>query len=305
MNVLKVRKVFTNPKVLFWRLAQKGAFKWMSDELYLKIAYKIMMGAKLNLDNPTTYNEKLQWLKLYDRKPIYTAMVDKYEVKKYVSNLIGEEHIIPTYGVWDRFEDIDFDELPNQFVLKCTHDSGGIAICRDKAHFNIKAAKKKLKKNLNHNFYWTGRDWPYKDVRPRIIAEKYMEDSMNPDLRDYKFFVFDGVAKALFVASDRQTKGVETRFDFFDMEYNHLPIKNGHENSTSYPLRPKTFGLMRELAEKLGQEIPQSRMDFYEVNGRVYFGEITLFHYSGMVPFEPVEWDRTFGDWITLPKRYK
>lgn len=302
MMVSKLKKAFTNPKVVFWKLAQIGAFRWMSDETYLKSAYKIMMGGKeLNLAYPITYNEKLQWLKLHDRKPIYTTMVDKYEAKKYAANIIGEEHIIPTYGVWNSFDEIDFDMLPRQFVLKCTHDSGGIAICRDKKSFNYKAAKRLLTKNLHRNFYWTGRDWPYKDVKPRIIAEKYMEDSHNADLRDYKFFVFNGVAKALFVASDRQTKDIETRFDFFDMNYNHLSVKNGHENSTIYPEKPKSFEIMRKFAEKLGQGIPQSRMDFYEVNGKVYFGEITLFHYSGMVPFEPEEWDKIFGDWIKLP----
>ncbi len=303
MILSKIKKAITNPKVIFWGLAQKGAFRWMSDESYIRLAWKIMMGhTKLDLVNPETYNEKLQWLKLHDRKPIYTVMVDKYEAKEYVAQIIGEEHVIPTYGVWNSFDEIDFDSLPNQFVLKCTHDSGGIAICRDKKTFDKVKAKKLLTKNLKHNFYWTGRDWPYKNVKPRIIAEKYMEDSLDPDLRDYKFFTFNGVARALFVASDRQTKGVETRFDFFDMDYNHLPVKNGHENSTVYPLKPKTFDKMKELAEKLGKGIPQARMDFYEVDGKVYFGEITLFHYSGMVPFEPAEWDKKFGDWIDLPE---
>lgn len=239
MALSKLKKAIKNPKVIFWGLAQKGAFQWMSDETYIKLAYKIMMGKKLNLDNPVTYNEKLQWLKLNDRKTIYTTMVDKYKAKEYVAKIIGEEYIIPTYGVWDTFDEIDFDSLPNEFVLKCTHDSGGIAICHDKKIFDKEKAKKLLTKNLKHNFYWTGRDWPYKNVKPRIIAEKYMEDSLDPDLRDYKFFTFDGVAKALFIASDRQTKGVETRFDFFDMNYNHLPVKNGHENSTVYPFKAK------------------------------------------------------------------
>lgn len=299
----KLSKVIKNPKIVFWKLAQMGFFKFMSDEGYLKLAYKVMMGKTLNLDNPVTYNEKLQWLKLYDRKNNYISMVDKYEVKRFVAETIGEEHVIPTLGVYNSFDEIDFDALPNRFVLKCTHDSGGISICKDKLTFDKKASKKLLMNNLKHNFYYTGRDWPYKGVKPRIIAEEYIESNSSGDLPDYKFFTFDGEAKALFIASDRQKKDVETRFDFFDMNYNHLPIKNGHQNSYNPPQKPKCFDEMKNFAEKLGKGIPQARIDFYEVNGKVFFGEITLFHYSGMVPFEPEEWDKIFGDWIKLPQK--
>ena len=171
-------------------LDSRGFFKFMSDEAYLKFMYKLKMKRKLNLSDPQTFNEKLQWLKIYDRKPEYTTMVDKYEAKKYVADIIGEEYIIPTLGVWDRFEDIDFDELPDQFVLKCTHDSGGLVICRDKSKLDLKAAKKKINKSLKRNYYWIGREWPYKNVRPRIIAEKFMTDPTSDDLQDYKFFFF-------------------------------------------------------------------------------------------------------------------
>lgn len=177
-------------------------FRFIPDKQYLQIMYRLRMGKKLNLDNPVTFNEKIQWLKLYDRKPIYTTMVDKYEAKKYVADIIGEEYIIPTLGIWDKFDDINFDLLPNQFVLKCTHDSGGLVIVKDKSQMDKAAARKKIEKSLKTNFFWVGREWPYKNVKPRIIAEKYMEDS-NDDLRDYKYFVFNGIAKALFVASDR------------------------------------------------------------------------------------------------------
>ena len=297
----KIVKAIKHPKVIFWKLAQYGLFKWMSDESYLKLAFRIMMGEKLDLNNPKTYNEKLQWLKLYDRKDIYTKMVDKNDAKEYVAQVIGEEYIIPTIGVWDSVEEIDIDKLPDKFVLKCTHDSGGIAICTDKSKFDFESAKKLLKRNWKHNFYWTGRDWPYKNVKPRIIAEKYMVDSVTGELPDYKFFTFDGKAEFLFVASERQNASVETKFDFFDMDYKHLDVVNGHENSEVYPKKPETFNKMRELAEALGKGIPQARIDFYEVDGKVYFGEITLFHYSGVVPFEPKEWDRKFGEFIKLP----
>jgi len=272
-----------------------------NDETFLRLKWKLRMDYPLNLDNPKTYNEKLQWLKLHDRKPIYTTMVDKYEAKKYVADIIGEEYIIPTLAVYDRVEDIDFDKLPNQFVLKWTHDSGGIVICKDKSKLNIDDAIKKLKKGERSHYYWRSREWPYKNVKPRIIAEQYMEDSTTSELRDYKFFCFDGEVKALFIATDRQKKGEETKFDFFDADFNHLDIKNGHPNAEIPPAKPKMFDNMKELAGKLSKGIPQLRVDFYEVNGKVYFGELTFSHWSGMKPFEPVEWDYKFGEWIKLP----
>lgn len=238
---------------------------------------------KLNLKAPETYTEKLQWLKLYDRRPEYVKMVDKYEVKKYVADIIGEEYIIPTLGVWDRFEDIDFDALPDQFVLKCTHDSGGLAICKDKSTFDIAAAKEKIEKSLKENYYWHSREWPYKNVNPRIIAEVYMEDETTQELRDYKFFAFDGTVKALFIASERYA-AEETKFDFFDENFNHLPFTNGHPNAKIMPEKPVTFEKMKQLAAKLSAGIPQVRVDFYEVNGKIYFGELTFAHWGGLMP---------------------
>ena len=277
----------------------------MGDKTYLKLQFRAQMGKWLDLENPQTFNEKLQWLKLYDRRPEYTMMVDKYAVKAYVAQQIGREYIIPTLGVWDRFEDIDFDTLPERFVLKCTHDSGGLVICRDKASLDLQMAREKLEKSLKRNFYFYGREWPYKNVKPRIIAETYMEDSHTGELRDYKFFCFDGEAKTLFVATERQTTGEETKFDFFDMDYQHLPFCNGHPNAHCLPEKPKCFDEMRRLAEKLSKGIPHVRVDFYEVDGKVYFGELTFFHWSGFVPFDPAEWDVTFGSWITLPEKTK
>ena len=277
--------------------------RFISDELTVKCKYKLRMGKNLNLDNPKTYNEKLQWLKLYDRNPEYTKMVDKYEVKKYVADKIGEEYIIPTLGVWDKFEDIDFDKLPDQFVLKCTHDSGGLVICKDKSKLDINKAKKKIKSCLKNNYYWPTREWPYKDVKPRIIAEQYMVDESGYELKDYKFFCFDGKVKMLFIATDRGVEGKDTKFDFFDENFVHLPIKNGHENADKELACPEGFEKMKELAEKLSAGIPQLRVDFYNINGQIYFGETTFFHWSGMVPFEPEEWDLKFGEYIKLPNR--
>lgn len=298
--IKKAIKFFVNKKYRVRILDSLGAYNHLSDEKYLKKQYKFWMGKELNLKHPKTYTEKIQWLKLNDRKPIYTTMVDKFEAKKYVAERIGEEYIIPTLGVWDNFDDIDFDALPNQFVLKCTHDSGGLVIVRDKSKLDKAKARKKINRCLKTNYFYHGREWPYKNVKPRIIAETFMEDSETSELRDYKFFAFNGEAKALFVATERQKAGTEVKFDFFDMEYNHLPIRNGHPNADVTPKKPKCFDEMRVLAGKLSEGIPQLRVDFYEVDGKVYFGELTFAHFGGTVPFEPEEWDKTFGDWIDL-----
>lgn len=273
------------------------------DALYLKLRYYARFHQKLNLKNPRTFSEKIQWLKLYDRRPEYSMMVDKHEVKKYVADAIGKEYIIPTINVWDSFDQIDFDSLPNQFVLKCTHDSGGLVICTDKATFDIAAAKKKIESSMKAKYYYHGREWSYKAVKPRIIAEEYMEDTTTKDLRDYKFFAFDGDVKMLFIATERQEKNSETKFDFFDADFNHLDFRNGHPNADIPPAKPQNFELMKELASKLSKGIPHVRVDFYEVNGKVYFGELTFCHWSGLMPFEPHEWDEKMGEWIKLPQK--
>lgn len=275
----------------------------LPDYIYIKILYKRRMGKKLDLKSPKTFNEKLNWLKLYDRKPIYTTMVDKYEVKDYVARLIGEEYIIPTLGVWDSFDDIDFDSLPERFVLKCTHDSGGVYICHEKAKMNKKQLRWFFNYCLSKNYYYSCREWPYKNVKPRIIAEEYIEDLAQGDLKDYKIFCFSGNAKVLFVASERNSIE-ETKFDFFDSEFKHLPIVwNGHPNAKVSPEKPEHFDEMLEIASKLSQDIPQVRVDLYNLNGRILFGELTFSHWSGFVPFEPEEWDKKLGDMIILPNK--
>ena len=194
----------------------------LPDKMYIKRKYYRRMGKKLNLAHPTTYSEKIQWLKLDDRRPEYTTMVDKNLAKDYVAKIIGEEYIIPTLGVWDRFDDIDFGKLPNQFVLKCNHDSGGVVICKDKRTLNHKSAREKIEKSLGCNYFLHGREWPYKNVKPRIIAEKFLEDRIANDLIDYKFYCFYGVAKAMYIAQGRPNN---TRFDYYDIYFNHLPLK--------------------------------------------------------------------------------
>lgn len=273
----------------------------LSDKAFLKCQYYLHMGKRLNLSSPQTYNEKLNWLKLYDRKPIYTTLVDKYSVKDYVSRIIGEEYIIPTIGVWDSFDDIDFNKLPDQFVLKTTHGGGntGVVVCKEKDKFDIDAARTKLNKSLRTNIYNSSREWPYKNVERRIIAEKFIEDSTTGELADYKFFCFNGEVKALFVGTERGTGDV--KFDYYDSDYNHLDLVQYHPMS-KHPLpKPKHFELMKELASKLSNGFPHIRVDLYECNDSVYFGEITFYHHGGLVPFHPEKWDYVFGSWIELP----
>ena len=271
------------------------------DKLFLKILFQLRTGYRLNLKNPQTFNEKLQWLKLNNRNPICTQMVDKIEVKKYVASIIGEEYLIPTLAVYESAEEIDFSILPNQFVLKCTHDSGGIVVCRDKSNLDINVAKEKMKKGLKRDYFYRNREWPYKNVLHRIIAEQYMEDESGYELKDYKFFCFDGVPKLLFVATDRGLIYEETKFDFYDMQFNHLPFTNGHPNSNKTIIRPRGFEQMKDIAAKLSKGFPHLRVDLYDINGRVYFGELTFYHWSGMTPFEPIEWDYKLGNLIELP----
>lgn len=274
----------------------------MPDKQYLQIYYFLKMGKRLNLKEPKTYNEKIQWLKLYNRKSEYTMMVDKYAVKEYVANIIGEEHVIPTLGFWDKPEEIDFDKLPSQFVLKTTHGGGnsGVIVCKDKMKLNKEDAIKRLNKSMHQDLFKSLREWPYKNVKRRILAEAYMEDSETKELRDYKFFAFDGEVKALFIATDRGSGDV--KFDYFDAEFNHLDLIQQHPMSGKTIQKPECFEEMKAIAEKLSVGIPHVRVDLYEVNGKVYFGEFTFSHHGGCVPFHPEEWDYKFGSWIKLPE---
>ena len=272
----------------------KYALRFLPDKAYLQIYYFLRFKKFINFKNPKTFNEKLNYLKLYDRNPLYTTLVDKYEVKNYVSKIIGDKYIIPTLGVWDKFDDIDFEKLPNQFVLKCTHDSEGLVIVKDKSKFNKEEAGKKIEEALKYNFYYIGREWPYKNVKPRIIAEKYMGDNLN----DYKFFCFNGEPKMMFIASDR---GIgKTKFDYYDLDFNHLDIVQHYPNSSEEIEKPKNFDKMIEFSRKLSKSMKHVRIDFYDVDGKLYFGEITFFHFSGFMPFIPDKWDKIMGDYINI-----
>lgn len=300
MKLKKIVKFITNDDYRFLILAGREKKANMPAEAFLQRMYKITMGKDLNLENPVDYTEKLQWLKLYDHRPEYTTMVDKYAVKQFVAKKIGEQYVIPLLGVWENADEIDFAALPNQFVLKTTHDSGALVICKDKEKLDIKAAKNRLAHFLKRKYYDCNREWPYKNVKPRIIAEAYMEDSKYKELRDYKFFTFGGVPKVLYIAQGRG-RGEPTVADFFDMDFNHLPFTIDHDMAKIPPEKPECFEEMKRLASILSEGTPQLRVDFYEVDGRVYFGEMTFFHCSGMEKFHPEEWNRIFGDWVILP----
>lgn len=302
MNIKRIFRAIKEPNRILKYLLIKNA-RLFPDELYLKMLFPLRTGYKLNLKNPQTFNEKLQWLKLHNRKAEMVKMVDKVDAKEYVANIIGEEYIIPTLGVYNSVDEIDFNKLPNQFVLKCTHDSGGIVICNDKSKLDIEAAKEKLRRGLKVNYYYQNREWPYKQVKPRIIAEQYMVDESGYELKDYKFFCFDGEVKLLFIASDRGSKTEETKFDFFDTNFNHMSFTNGHPNSTKRIAKPKGFDEMKKIAATLSKGHPHLRVDLYDINGNIYFGELTFYHWSGMTTFEPTEWDYKLGELIKLPKQ--
>lgn len=276
--------------------------KLMSDRLRLEMTYLYWTNSHLNLKNPKTFNEKIQWLKLYDRNPLYTRLVDKRLVKDWVREKIGDEYVIPTLAVYTNADEIDIDKLPNQFVLKCNHDSGSVCICRDKALFDIEDAKKKLADRLNYDCSSVCGEWAYKNVPRCIIAEQYMEDIADDALMDYKWFCFGGEPKLMYMSRD---KGKHPTTDFFDMDFNHLPIRMQDPNSDVLPQKPAQFEEMRRLAGVLSQGIPQVRVDFYVINNHVYFGEMTFYHLGGMTPVKPDEWNRKMGDLIILPKKRK
>lgn len=301
------RKLLLHVKAI---LERSGFFDKWSDERYLKFSYWLRMGKKLNLENPQTFNEKLQWLKLHDRKSVYTIMADKYAAKQYVAEMLGEEYIIPTLGYWKRFEDIDFDSLPDQFVLKCTHDSGGLVICRDKAHLDREKAYKKINKSLKTDYYMHGREWPYKDIMPRIIAEAYMENKNErnkekcacSELIDYKFYCFHGKAEYLYVSQGMENH-TTARMNFLTLDWSRAPFgRTDYKEFEELPEKPVCLEKMIQIAEKLSYGIPFLRVDLYLINDQIYFSEFTFTPCNGMMPFKPEEWDGKLGGLISQDK---
>lgn len=271
------------------------------DSLYLRMRYFMHTKKLLSLRNPKRFNEKLQWLKLYNRKPEYTRMVDKYEAKLYVSDLIGEEYIIPTLGVWDDPDEIDFDALPERFALKCTHNSGkGMYICKDKSKMNKEAVKEGLRSGLKQNYYLFNREWPYKNVKPRIIAEQYIEECSGADLIDYKFYCFNGEPRFLYV-SQGLAHDETACINYVTLEWEKAEFKrNDYQEFKTLPPKPQNFDKMIELSKRLSDNVPFLRVDFYNINGKIYFSELTFSPGAGFTKFDPPEWDEKIGEWIRL-----
>lgn len=293
-----MKKIISLKHWLGW-ITSRDFSKIIPDKLFIQMKYYSVFGKINNFKEPETFNEKLQWLKLYDRNPIYTNLVDKYEVRKYIAKTIGEQYLIPLIGVWDKYEDIDFSKLPNQFVLKCTHDSGGLVICTDKSKFDFETAKKKINESLNRNFYYKCREWPYKNIKPRIICEKYMVDESGVELKDYKFMCFNGEVKCSFVCLNRNlSEGLNV--DFYDIDWNSMPFERHYPSSGKVIPKPKNYNKMIEFAERLSKDIMFVRVDFYEVNGKLYFGELTFYPGSGLEEFTPESYDYLLGSWIDL-----
>lgn len=298
-------KYIKNPFNIILFLESRGVLNFVSDKLYLQILYYSRLGKKLNLRNPKTYNEKLQWLKLYDRNPKYAQMVDKFEVRNYVSNVIGGEYLSPLLGVWGSFDEIDFEKLPNRFVLKCTHDSGGLIICRDKGNLDLQATKIKINNCLKQNYYLHGREWPYKNVKPRIICEKFIEQENGSELRDYRFFCFNGEPK--FITVDFSiTNKEKTRRNLYDLDWNLMDEEITYPKELTIKVnKPEKFDEMIILSKKISADFPHARVDFYYIEGKIIFGELTFFHQSGMGKIRPEEFDREMGEWLQLPNIQK
>ena len=301
-EVLMMKKIYLYIKAYFIKMLFCIG-KIIPDKLFIKIRYRYKMNKRLNLEEPKSFNEKLQWLKLYDRNPEYIKMVDKYDVKKYVSNIIGEEYIIPTIGIYNSFNEIDFEKLPKKFVMKCTHDSGGIVICKDKNQLNINKTKKLLNTYLKRNFFYNNREWPYKNVKPRIIIEKYMENNDKNGLVDYKLFCFNGEPDFLYISQGLEDH-LSARMGFYDFDFNTINIKRSdYKRFERNPKKPENFDKIIQFSKILSQNIPHVRVDWYDIDGKIYFGELTFYTCSGYIPFETEEMDNRIGDLLILPHK--
>lgn len=302
MFINKIKKAVNNPRLFLTHLCQYWPFRYISDENYLKLFFRAHQGYKLDLENPKTFNEKLQWLKLYERRPEYALMTDKYLVREYIKEKIGEEVLIPLLGVWENAKDIDFNKLPNSFVLKCNHDSGSVVVCSDKNKLDIAETIKKLNKALKIQYYWKSREWNYHDIKPRIIAEKYMTDESGVGLTDYKFFCFNGVPS--FIQLDRG-RFVNHIRNFYTSNWEYIPVEYGCKNDPSLEIeKPIQFEKMMKYAKKLSKGIPHVRVDFYISGGKIYFGELTFHHGGGAMNVVPFSYDEEWGKLLELPNKF-
>lgn len=297
LNAKRIKKAFKEPKVALDQFLKKTSPIY-PDKFYIKTLFRLLVGYKLDLNHPKSFNEKLNWLKLYDRNPLYTILADKIEVKKYVAKKVGEQYVVPSYGVWDSPDEVNFNSLPNQFVIKCNHCSGSMVICKDKNSLNEKATREILWKGMKYDYYWICREWVYKDIRHRITADKYLDDGTGNELRDYKFWCFNGVPKYMYCT----IKGENVYENFYDMDFVPVDINHGFPRHAPEFEKPNNFELMKQLASKLSEGIPFVRIDFFDVKGKVYFGEFTFYDWAGFYPFSNREMDMKLGTLIELPR---
>lgn len=293
----KIKRYAKDPYYSFGYYIIKTHPKWMTDRYYIKVLWHMLMGYKLNLKNPQTFNEKLQWLKLYDRNPLYPTLVDKYRVKQWVASKIGEKYVIPTIAVYKSVDEIDLRKLPDQFVLKCNHDSGSVIICRDKEALDFDAVKQKLNNALKNNFYWEAREWAYKHINRLVFAEKHMVDTLYAkDLLTYKFLCFEGEPYIMYIT----VKNDNIFENYYNMHFEPLDIHRKWPNSTTSMNKPKCFEEMKRIARVLSHGLKHVRIDLYEVNGQVYFSEFTFYDWAGFFGFSPQIWDSILGEKINI-----
>ena len=291
-----LKKVIAKPEKIIYGLEQKGLLDWLSDKTYLRIIYRLIFKRKLHLEQPVSFTEKLTWYKLYWRNQLAQTCTDKYQVREYVTEKIGADYLIDCYGCWDSFDEIDFSKLPDQFVLKTTNGSANVVICMDKSTFDFEKAKKRLNIYSKRHFSSRTKEWNYYNLPNRIIAERLLIGEDNASLNDYKFFCFHGKPEFLLVCTERD-KGL--KLTFFDMDWNYIPVRCGYDSNPKVQ-KPEHFAELVEVAKKLSENFPQVRVDLYDEGGKVYFGELTFYHYGVTTKFEPDEWDYTFGKYFNL-----
>lgn len=306
MSVKKIiKRIIDNPKMIFAYINATGCLNFLPDRAILRMLWWVRTGKKLNDKTPKSFNEKIQWLKIYNHDPKLNLFVDKYAVREYVKDILGESCLIPLIGVWDDPDEIDFNLLPSQFVLKCNHNAAiGLCICRNKENLDEGHVVKELKRGLRKNFYYSSREWAYKDVRRKVICEKYMEDSSGKGLRDYKFFCFNGVAKFVYLSEGLENHDT-AKISFYDLDGNEMPFKRkDYAPFSEKPSFPKNFNELIDSANKLATstKLPFVRIDLYSIDNKMYFSEITCYPNSGFIPFDPDEWDDKVGSWMDLSK---
>ena len=295
-----IKRLISGQSGLFYLLGLKGFFKGMDDEKYLKRMYKSKFKIPLDLEHPKAYTAKLQWLKLHDRKDIYTTFADKVAVRDYVAETLGPEYLVPVFAVYDSVDEIDWEALPQRFILKCSHGSGCNVICPDKSRLDTEKAKKQLSGWMKRSWFWFGREWAYKNITPRILCEHFIESSQGETPNDYKFLCFNGEPKLIQLHMNRYKANYT--MDYYDTDWNKTEkSKKGTAISSEKAPMPRNLEKMKALAAILAKDTYFSRIDFYDADGKIYFGEITFFPTSGFSPFDDYEDDLRLGSCIRLP----